>query len=152
MPRSKTPRRDPIVHLLKEAGPMTTIEIAEALDWERLHVTLAIQKARRSYPGEFFRIVRWQQQTGRWSMDHPVYAAQRGADAIKPKLDRKARNARNQKRYREKYGEAYRAAARIRERARRGVAIVNNPFLTLLPPNVRQRMGHAANTAMKEAA
>jgi hypothetical protein len=79
--------RDAITAALIECGPMSVMEIAEHLGWERNRVNTAITTARANHPGRFFRIASYRQQVGKQGRETPIYAAKRGQDAPRPAFD-----------------------------------------------------------------
>ncbi len=142
-----------ILEELRQNGPMTSVEIADALGYDSLDVSRCISKARSRKPGAWLRITGWQQQVGRWAMPQPVYSAAGGVDAVRALPTPEQMKPVYQRRYREKYAEILRAKARIRDRRRRGAVVPVNHWASLVPGPIRSSMAQvAANTAIKEAA
>lgn len=104
--------RDAITKALRDLGPMSAEEIAEATGLPRGKVDGAMARARKNHPGKFFRVSRWRDQSGRQGREIPIYAAAPGKDADRPVFDDDRRKALNRRNYRE--NRAIRAAQRRR--------------------------------------
>lgn len=66
---------------------MSVVEIAQHLGLQRSRVDASITGARKHHPGKFFRVVRYQMQTGIQGRDARIYAAGPGPDASRPSFD-----------------------------------------------------------------
>lgn len=122
--------RDAITKALRELGPMSAAEIAEATGLPRGKVNASLTNARADHPGKFFRISRWQLQIGRKGRETPIYAAAPGKDAERPAFDAEHRKATNQRNYR-----ANRARWAAQRRRRAGMAM--SPWSGLIAMEVR---------------
>jgi hypothetical protein len=122
--------RDTITQALRELGPMSAAEIAEATGLPRGKVNASLTNARANHPGKFFRISRWQLQVGRKGRETPIYAAAPGKDAERPAFDEAHRKAANQRNYR-----ANRARWAAQRKRRAGVA--TSPWAGLIPMETR---------------
>ena len=119
--------RDAITAALKECGPMSVVEICERLNMERSRVNSCLTTARTNHPGKFFRIVRYQPQSGSKGREAPIYAAAPGRDADRPVFDREY--VANQRR---DYYLRNRARFAVSRKRRRGV-VDATPWSGLVP-------------------
>lgn len=73
-------RREAIAEALQACGEASASRIAQVLGWRERLVCAAINRTRSKYPGQFFRVARfeWPATTGRTI---PIYAAEAGEDA-----------------------------------------------------------------------
>lgn len=150
-----SPRRQAVLNILREHGPMTAASIAAHLQWDIAMVSRSIVFARQKHPGEFFRIVRHVIVVGQWAPDQPVYAAEPGPDAYRRNISAAARTRAAAKRWRDKNRAIEAAKKRALRAADRGVAaaVPVNVWFQLAPAGVRNLMTMAAaNTSMAEAA
>lgn len=147
-----SPRRQAVLAILREHGPMTAASAAAHLQWDIAMVSRAIVFARQKHSGEFFRVVRHKGTVGHWGPDQPVYAAEPGPDAYKRPISEKTRRRVAAKRWRDK-NSAVEAAKKRASRASSSGAKAVNVWSQLAPPSLRRQMTMvAANTSMAEAA
>lgn len=137
------PSRNAVIAAIKEHGPMTCAEVAEALGWphSRAHETIA--NARRWQPGKVFRVVRYRKTMGK-GKDPSVYAVQAGPDVPRPVIDRKARRKEIDRRYQRKNQAIINARERAERAAKVGPAAPTNLWMGLAPVGVRPLMTIAA--------
>ncbi len=115
-----------IEKLLREQGPMTAAEIAEALEFTRSRVDASIIEARKRYGTTHFRITGYKRQVGIQGREAAVFAAGPGKDVPRPAMDTLDDRRAIQQRYRDKY----RYILRMRNQKRRHGAL--NPFLLVM--------------------
>lgn len=128
--------RDTIFATLKSQGPMSIAEIAETLGWGRNRVCVCMCNARAKYPGQFFRVVRYEYQRGKAGREIPIYAAKRGADAPRPVLDIENDRERKRRWYRNHTAKVL-AAHRQRRAKKAGRSAAPNPWAQLIPAENR---------------
>ncbi len=146
---AKQPRRQAIIALLQKLGPMTTVEIADNLEWPPELISSAIVFARRKSPNQVFRVVGYEPTVGHWGPDRPIYAAEAGEDIPKPQVRRKARERAKNRRWYAKHA----AAEAAKKRAQRTGGGPVNVWTQLAAPELRARMTRlAANSSMRSAA
>jgi hypothetical protein len=149
----KGSRRGPIADVLRQIGPMTKPEIAEALGWPLATVSYTIESARWLLPGQVFRVVAYRPVRGRRAMDLSVFAAEAGKDKQRKPYDPAQRKRESDARSRAKHRVVTNAKFAARRAAERGTPVVVNPWMQLADKSIRARMGTVANnSSMKEAA
>lgn len=132
--------RTAIQQLIRDNGPMTALELTEALKMNRVTVTSCITASREKYGTQFFRIASYRRQEGQGGREAPIYGLGPDTDVKPLKLGDKARRE-TQKRYADKM----RATINARHRVRRNHGAAINPFEQLIPKN--QRGAAAANSS-----
>lgn len=134
--------RSQVVAALREAGPMSRLELAEYLGWPVSKVGTTIASTRWLLPGKVFRVVRYDPVIGRRARDVAVFAAQEGPDVKRTPVDQTTRRKQVEARYRRNH----RARINARNRASKagGAPITINPWLQLAAPATRSRMTRRA--------
>lgn len=117
--------RTAILQELREQGPLSAAEIAEALQLPRKTTDAALIGARKTYGTKHFRVVDWRRQIGRGGREIPVYGPGPGSDKPRPELGEQARRE-----TRQRHEQRMREVRRLRERQRRGHPI--NPWMQLI--------------------
>lgn len=139
MSHNNPPVRGAVIAILLEHGPMTMLEITEAIGWKHSRVHSAISNARILHPGQFFRISSYRKHPER-GKDIAVFAAGPGKDKPRPVLSqdqKKSRRRAVQNRYNRKNRTIIDTKARIKRAKSNGVAVSTNPWLRLMSPAVR---------------
>lgn len=139
MSHNNPPIRNAVLACLREHGPMTMLDIAEALQWPLARVHSAICGARNRYPGQLVHISGYRKHPER-GKDVSVFAAGPGEDKPRPVLTNQQKQARRrvvQARYNRKNRTIIDTKARIKRAKAKGVTVVSNPWLNLMPPSVR---------------
>lgn len=126
--------RNAITQALRECGPMSVPEICEHLGMARNRVNTAMTTARKTYPGRYFRILRYQLQRGQSGRETPIYSASPGPDAPRPAFD--PREGRRD------YYQRNRSRLAVERNRRRGV---RSTWITGLVP--LERRHHHVNSA-----
>lgn len=143
----KAPLRQAIVAVLQEHGPMTMPDIADLLQLPRQQVSGAIRNARACHPEEFFRVVGHRNpdkldldmgNKSRWQ----IYAAEKGADAPRAKVNKNLRRKQTQKRYREKNKAIINARIRKYRSETKGSAPLLGMWHGLYPQQKSGRASH----------
>lgn len=116
--------RDKLVQFIKDLGPMTAAELANAAGLTHKQVDDALHGARKRHGREFFVIRDWHRNTGRQGDMAAVYGLGPGVDKRKPPADdSRTRNAR--------WREKHRAELRAQKNALKGVQKAAHPFAEL---------------------
>lgn len=139
MSHNNPPVRNAVLACLREHGPMTMLDIAEALQWPLARVHSAICGARKRYPGQLLHVSGYRKHPER-GKDLSVFTAGPGADKTRPALSQQQKQARRratQTRYNRKNRTLIDTKARIKRAKAKGVEVVSNPWLNLMPPSVR---------------
>ena len=132
------PSRDAVLELLREHGPMTQRQIADALEWKQARTHSTIANMRWAYPGQLIRVVGYVHDAAdRRSKDQSLYAAEAGEDVPRPRIKKKLRRLATQARYREKNRARINARHRARRAAQRGEVAQTNPWSQLAPASYR---------------
>lgn len=112
----RSPIRDSIVACLKENGPMTVVELMDAMDdLSQRQIYDAITGARQQWPGKIFRVVRWADPKTLDSKSKgllSVFFASPGPDVDPPSMATLEHRRHTQKVYRD----ARRALINVRKR------------------------------------
>jgi hypothetical protein len=139
MSHNNPPVRNAVLACLREHGPMTMMEVAETLQWPVERVHSAISGARKRYPGQLVHIVAYRKHPER-GKDVSVFKAGPGEDKPRPVLTKQQKAARRrvtQTKYNRKNRTLIDTRARIKRAKAKGVEVVSNPWLHLMPPSVR---------------
>lgn len=126
MSTNRTTQRDTLLAALREYGPMTASEMAEMTGLTRHQVHSYLCRTRNLYPRMYFVIKDWQRRIGATSIA-PIYKAGPGRDVPAPDLSTKEAARERQERYRGKHS----AELRIMNQAKRGSALIGDPFAQL---------------------
>lgn len=116
-----------MIDALLALGPMSSVEIAAHLGWPRNRVEATVSMARTNHPGKFFRIVRYELQSGRQGREVSIYAAGPGPDAPRPDFGKAHKRAINRR-----YHQKHRAIRAAQRRARSSGALQATPWDGLL--------------------
>ena len=119
--------RTAILQAIREHGPRSAAELAEALELPRSTIDGSLRAARSKHGTKFFRIVAWRRYTGHGSNWVPVYGLGPGDDEPKPVLTKEQHNERHVR-----YRKRMRNVILVRDRVRRGEHDPSNPFAQLM--------------------
>lgn len=137
-PKRVAPKREEVLALLRENGPMTQRAISDELGWTQEQTHSIIANTRRCYPNQLIRVTGYvhDPNAGR-TKDQSLYAAEAGKDVPRAKIKKVLRRRATQKRYREKNKARINAAVRVRRLKEKGLSASVNPWAQLMPPEYR---------------
>lgn len=149
-PKRVAPKREEILALLREKGPMTRRAISDALGWSQEQTHSIVSNTRRCHPNQLMRVVGYvhDPDAGR-TKDQSLYAAEAGEDIPRKKINKVVRRRATQKRYREKNKARINATSRARRRKNSGAPVSVNPWAQLMPPEYRSTVTQIENAQKK---
>lgn len=139
----RVPAREAVAASLRQHGPMTCAQLADAMDWPQPTVENTLVNARARFREQMFRVVGYlPPDKNGGTKTQNIYAAEKGKDVPRPVVDERRRRSKTRARYRLANRAQTNAAQRARYAKRKGRSVVPSHWAGLSTDRaVRVAMG-----------